>query len=78
MKIGLWKCDYCQKEFRSGGGSEVELHVNNSRDPVDGHNQREYKRADLCGGCQGLLLKDLIEALPVEQRAKLAREWGAK
>jgi hypothetical protein len=79
MKIDVWKCDVCGKEFRTGGGTpEIPFHVESELDPVDGHNVRVYKHADLCTVCQNDLLTDLINKLPITERAELAKEWKAK
>lgn len=78
MTIPVWQCDSCKKEFRKGGGvAGLAFHVGNESDPVDGHNIREYKHADLCAQCQADLLAELLDARQTQDRASIAKEWGA-
>jgi hypothetical protein len=78
MTIDLWKCDVCGNEFRVGHGSTVIFHVGNESDPVDSHNMRIYKDADLCTRCQTVLLEKMINEIPIEGRAQLAKECNAR
>jgi hypothetical protein len=47
MKIDLYRCDNCPKEFRNEG-LNLALHVDNEADPVDGHSIPVIKHLDLC------------------------------
>lgn len=79
MIIHLWKCDGpgCGKEYRANGGAQIEFHVDNESDPVDGHNIRVYKHADLCMACMCKLISKMLECATRDHRAKLAKDWGA-
>lgn len=77
MKIDLWKCDVCGKEFRNNNGSQINLFLGREMD-ASGHTDSIYKSADLCSTCQSETLLGLISMMTMDERLDLAKKWGAK
>lgn len=78
MKLNTWQCDHCKKEFREHQGAEINFHIGDDSDPVDGHNIKDYKSLDFCAACQKALLEALLKEQPAERQQRLATAWGSK
>lgn len=77
MKIDLWKCDVCGKEFRKNGGFQIDLFLGREMDAA-GYTDSVYKSADICSACQSTMLLGLIDKMTMDERLDLAKKWGAK
>lgn len=77
MRMDLWKCDACGKEYRSVNAS-ISIHVDDWADPVDGHIAPVFRVADLCPICHLRLTESLIKNLPLEERVDLAERLKAR
>ncbi len=77
MKLTIFKCDNCGKEYREDNGRSVDFLVGYSPDPVSGKSEGDYKSSDLCSKCLIELLEYVLKQLEMPVRVGLAKAYKA-
>lgn len=74
MKITIWKCDRCGKEYREGRGRTYEFAVGTERDQVEGRTVEVTDSIDLCFTCTESIMEQFVRALEFPKRKALLEE----
>lgn len=78
MKMTIWKCDRCGKEYRPRSGSTFIITTGTERDAVEGRTFDKTDSVDMCNDCVYDLLTQLLRAMPMERKAALVEEIKAR
>jgi hypothetical protein len=78
MKMTIWKCDRCGKEYREGRGRTFEIAVGTERDQIEGRTFEVTDSIDLCVLCVESAMEQFVRAMDYPTRKAWIEEVRAR